>query len=99
MAGMTNGRGETQKDHSARARHTMSYSGHLLVVEDDELERKALVSRLKTEGFTVYGAENADKAFGYVDEHVDVVLSDLHMGDVSGIDLLNLWKQRKPDTH
>jgi len=72
---------------------------HLLVVEDDELERKALISRLKSEGFTVHGAENADKAFSYVDENISVVLSDLHMGDVSGLDLLNLWKQRKPDTH
>jgi len=77
----------------------MSTQGHLLVVEDDEIERKALVQRLKSEGFTVYAAENADKAFGYVDEHLDVILSDLHMGDVSGIDLLRLWKSRKPDTH
>ena len=77
----------------------MSTQGHLLVVEDDEVERKALVQRLKGEGFTVYAAENADKAFGYVDEHLDVILSDLHMGDVSGIDLLRLWKSRKPDTH
>jgi two-component system NtrC family response regulator len=77
----------------------MSTQGHLLVVEDDEVERKALVQRLKSEGFTVYAAENADKAFGYVDEHLDVILSDLHMGDVSGIDLLRLWKSRKPDTH
>lgn len=72
---------------------------HLLVVEDDDLERKALVTKLKAEGFVVYGAENADKAFSYVDENISVVLSDLHMGDVSGIDLLQLWKQRKPDTH
>jgi DNA-binding NtrC family response regulator len=77
----------------------MNHTGHLLVVEDDDIERKALVAKLKSEGFTVHGAENADKAFSYVDEHIDVVLSDLHMGDVSGIDLLNLWKQRKPDTH
>jgi DNA-binding NtrC family response regulator len=77
----------------------MSHSGNLLVVEDDELERKALISRLKSEGFTVYGAEDADKAFSYVDEDINVVLSDLHMGDVSGIDLLTLWKSRKPDTH
>ena len=53
---------------------------------------------LKSEGFTVFGAENADKALGYVDENMDVVLSDLQMGDVSGMDLLALWKQRKPDT-
>src|SRR6476661_2170803 len=104
MWDMTIGRGENQKDllnlnHQAQSRRTMNHSGHLLVVEDDELERKALVSKLKSEGFTVYGAENADKAFSYVDEEINVVLSDLHMGDVSGIDLLNLWKQRKPDTH
>src|SRR4051812_30666654 len=35
---------------------------------------------------------------GYVDEDIDVVLTDLNMGDVSGIQLLQLWKQRKPDT-
>lgn len=72
---------------------------HLLVVEDDDRERKALVTNLKAEGFVVYGAESADKAFSYVDENINVVLSDLHMGDVSGLDLLQLWKQRKPDTH
>src|SRR4051794_16071385 len=104
MGGKTNGPGENQKDlanlhHKAQSRRTMKHSGDLLVVEDDELERKALVSKLKSEGFTVFGAESADKAFSYIDEHIDVVLSDLHMGDVSGIDLLNLWKQRKPDTH
>jgi DNA-binding NtrC family response regulator len=76
----------------------MNTLGHLLVVEDDDLERKSLATRLKSEGYTVYTAENADKAFSYIDEHIDVVLSDLHMGDVSGIDLLKLWKQRKPDT-
>ena len=53
---------------------------------------------LKSEGFAVMGAESADKAIGYIDENIDVVLSDLHMGDVSGIDLLQLWKKRKPDT-
>ncbi len=53
---------------------------------------------LKSEGFAVFGADSADKALGYVEENIDVVLTDLHMGDVSGIDLLNLWKQRKTDT-
>ncbi len=76
----------------------MSNHGRVLVVEDQETERKALSQLLKSEGFTVYGAENADKALGYVDENMDVVLSDLHMGDVSGIDLLNLWKKRRGET-
>src|SRR5437016_6657366 len=77
----------------------MSTSGRLLVVEDQELERKSVMQLLKREGFTVFGAENADKAIGYVEENIDVVISDLHMGDVSGLDLLGLWKQKQPDTN
>jgi DNA-binding NtrC family response regulator len=76
----------------------MANSGRVLVVEDQEIERRAITQILKSEGFTVFGAESADKAIGYIDENIDVVLSDLHMGDVSGIDLLHLWKKRKPET-
>jgi len=76
----------------------MSNAGRILVVEDHETERRAVSQILKSEGFTVYGAENADKALSYIDENVDVVLSDLHMGDVSGLQLLQLWKKRRPET-
>ncbi len=76
----------------------MSNAGRVLVVEDHETERRAVSQILKSEGFTVLGAESADKAVGYIDENIDVVLSDLNMGDVSGIDLLQLWKKRKPET-
>lgn len=76
----------------------MNSSGRVLVVEDNEAERRALSQILKSQGFQVFGAENADKAVGYVDENIDVVLSDLEMGDVSGMDLLHLWKKRKPET-
>ncbi|CAN5534479.1 sigma-54 dependent transcriptional regulator [soil metagenome] len=76
----------------------MASQGRVLVVEDHNDERRALMQLLKSDGFTVYGAESADKALGYIDESIDVVLSDLHMGDVSGIDLLQLWKNRAPDT-
>jgi DNA-binding NtrC family response regulator len=70
----------------------------VLVVEDHENERRAVSQILKAEGFTVFGAENADKAIGYLEENIDVVLSDLQMGDVSGLDLLQLWKKRRPET-
>jgi DNA-binding NtrC family response regulator len=76
----------------------MSNHGRVLVVEDNEVERRALGQLLKAEGFAVAGADSADKAMGYVDENFDVVLSDLHMGDVSGIELLQLWKRRRPET-
>lgn len=76
----------------------MSSAGRVLVVEDNESERRALTHLLKSEGHIVFGAENADKAFSYIDEKIDVVLSDLQMGDVSGLDLLQLWKKRRSET-
>ena len=76
----------------------MSSAGRLLVVEDHEAERRAVSQVLRNEGYTVFTAENADKALGYLDEGIDVVLSDLYMGDVSGLDLLQLWKKKKPET-
>jgi DNA-binding NtrC family response regulator len=76
----------------------MSTGGRVLVVEDDQTQLRAYTSILRSEGLTVFSAENADKAVGYLDEDIDVVLSDLQMGDLSGIDLLNLWKKQKPNT-
>ncbi len=76
----------------------MATQGRVLVVEDSDAERRALMLLLKSDGFQVFGAESADKALGYVEEDIQVVLSDLHMGDVSGLDLLDLWKKRAPDT-
>jgi two-component system response regulator HydG len=76
----------------------MSTAGRVLVVEDHEPERRAVSQILKSEGFTVFGSESADKAMGYIDENIDIVISDLNMGDVSGMDLLQLWKKKQPDT-
>ncbi len=72
--------------------------GRVLIVEDNPTERHGLAKLLRGAGFTTFSAENADKAIGYREESIDVVLTDLHMGDVSGIDLLGLWKKHRPDT-
>ena len=72
--------------------------GKLLIVEDQAGERNSLSKLLRRSGFTTFAAESADKAIGYVEDDIDVVISDLHMGDVSGIDLVTLWKKRRPET-
>jgi DNA-binding NtrC family response regulator len=77
----------------------MPNSGRVLVVEDREDERRAVSMILKGQGLAVTAVDSADKAISYIDEDVDIVLSDLNLGDVSGIDLLNLWKKKRPDTH
>src|SRR5439155_6364692 len=95
---MTGSQVESKRPKSPRAGSSMANAGRVLVVEDNEVERRAISQILKAEGFIIFGAENADKAMGYAEENIDVVLSDLHMGDVSGIDLLQLWKKRQPET-
>jgi DNA-binding NtrC family response regulator len=75
--------------------HASGYK--VLVVEDDANERTSLQRLLTGEGYQVSTADSADKAMGYMDEAVDFVLTDLQMGDVSGMDLLKLWKQKQPD--
>jgi DNA-binding NtrC family response regulator len=76
----------------------MNKAGRILVVEDSETERRAITQILRSEGFNVFLAEDADRALSYADEGIDVVISDVRLGDVSGIDLLTHWKRRKPET-
>src|SRR3954464_3316121 len=77
---------------------TQSASYKVLVVEDDANERKSLQRLLSDAGYQVATAESGDKALGYIDEPVDFVLTDLQMGDVSGLDLLRHWKLKQPHT-
>jgi len=76
----------------------MTAKHKLLVVEDKQSEREAMSRLLRMEGYTVVAAEDPASALAYVDEEVDLVVSDLRMGDDSGIDLLQHWKKRQPGT-
>ena len=70
----------------------------ILVVEDKQQERLAIARLLWQEDYEVLLAENPQQASGFLDEAVDLVISDLRMGEHSGIDLLRLWKKRRPTT-
>jgi DNA-binding NtrC family response regulator len=76
----------------------MNKAGRILVVEDSETERRAITQILKSEGFNVFAAEDADRALSYSEEGIDVVISDVRLGEVSGMDLLHHWKKRQPET-
>ncbi len=70
----------------------------ILIVDDQLNEREALSRMLRQEGFLVVAATNAEQATGYFEEPIGLVISDLRMGENSGMDLLRLWKTRKPAT-
>jgi DNA-binding NtrC family response regulator len=70
----------------------------ILVVEDHSGEREALVRILRGQKYQVRGATDANKAIQYLNEDVDLVISDVRMGRTSGIELLRMWKYQRPST-
>ena len=71
---------------------------HILIVEDDAGLREALTDTLELGGYQVIAAENAETALVTLNQHaVDLVVSDIQMGDMSGLSLLRSIKSRYPN--
>ena len=69
----------------------------ILVVDDEPAVRRALAVVLEGAGYTVHPAENGRAALELLQEKpIDLVLSDHHMPEMSGIDLLKLVRVRHP---
>jgi DNA-binding response OmpR family regulator len=61
----------------------------VLVVEDDDAIRLVLRTNLEDEGYNVLEAETAERGMVLMlDEHVDVVLVDLRLPGIQGLDLV-----------
>ncbi len=71
---------------------------HVLVVEDEAANREALVDYLTDEGFAVRGAADGVEALAVLGaEAIDVVLTDLRMARMSGLELLERVGRQWPD--
>src|SRR5262252_1995463 len=70
----------------------------ILVVDDEQLIRWTLTSRLTDEGYRVFEAENAANALKRVREGVDLVLLDYRLPDSDGLAVLKQIKENDPDT-
>lgn len=71
----------------------------VLIVDDEELMREVLQMRLENWGYEVLTASNAEEAIRKLLQHSpDVVLSDVVMPDLSGLDLLKKLKSGETDT-
>lgn len=69
----------------------------LLLVEDDPSVRRSLAETLSDEGFEVAEADCAHAALEVLDDfEPEVVLSDIRMPEMDGIQLLKLLRQRAP---
>ena len=70
---------------------------HILVVDDELSMRELLEIMLKKEGYKVSCAENGTKAVEFLKrEKVDLLLCDIRLGDLSGIDVLKTAREENP---
>ena len=66
----------------------------VLVVDDDDTLRRALVWDLKRKGYQTFEAENGDVALKFIESQpVDLVLTDIRMPVCDGIQLLEHLKK------
>jgi DNA-binding response OmpR family regulator len=72
---------------------------HILLVEDDHLLADGIVSALKRAGFAVSWLDNGKAASTFlVAEPPDILLLDLGLPDMDGLELLRLVRQKKLST-
>ncbi len=72
----------------------------ILVVEDEKSMRDLLAMMLRKENYEVKAAESAVLARDLIDagERFDILISDISMPGMTGLELLNFAKKKAPDT-
>ena len=74
-------------------------SAHILVVDDEISMREFLDLMLSKEGYEVTCAENGRTATAKIEKKkYDLILCDIRLGDISGLDVLRKAKSVHPDT-
>lgn len=74
-------------------------SAHILIADDERDIRETTTELLKAEGFTVFSAENGKAALEILKkESVDLLITDLNMPQMSGIDLIEQSRLWSPGT-
>ena len=73
---------------------------HSILVVDDELSmREFLDMLLSKEGYTVSLAKNGKQAINQIKKRTyDLVLTDIRLGDITGLDVLRAVKKQQPNT-
>ena len=76
-----------------------SHTRRILVVDDDESLRRVTQVQLEDEGYAVTTAPNGDEALQVLARKPqDLVLTDLNMPGISGVELLRKIRSEYPDT-
>ncbi len=72
---------------------------HILIVDDEPLIRESLYEILRLEGYRTHMAHNAEDAFEIIKKNqIDIVVTDMKLPKMSGLDLLPLIKEKSSNT-
>jgi len=72
---------------------------HILIVDDELSMREFLEVLLRREGYRITCAENGGKALDLIaQDQFDLLLLDIRLGDMSGIEVLKAAKTQNPQT-
>ena len=72
---------------------------HILVVDDELSMRELLEYLLVKEGYQVTCAESGTRAVEMLGEdRYDLMICDIRLGDITGLDVLRASKAKNPDT-
>ena len=70
----------------------------VLFVDDDEIIRMSIERALASEPYNILFAKNGEEAIEMLEEHaVHVIVSDMRMPGISGLELLKEVKEKHPD--
>ncbi len=76
----------------------MDNKAKLLIIDDEKIALKSLLHIMKKEGYEVVGTHNGSNALKLIDEkEFDVVLTDLRMEKVDGMQILKRCRKLYPD--
>jgi two-component system NtrC family response regulator len=75
------------------------HKGLVLIIEDEADSRLLLSKVVESEGFVVKAVETSKQAFKvFKEQEVDIILSDVNLADVNGLQLIEKFKQISPIT-
>ncbi len=77
----------------------MANQGRLLIVDDEKVALKNLEHVMKKEGYEVVATQSGANALAYIEKQAfDVVLTDLRMEKVDGMQILRKCRENCPDS-
>ena len=69
----------------------------IIIAEDEDISRKHLLNALTREGYEAVGTKNGREALARIEsEHFDVLITDIKMPEMDGIQLLERVKEKYP---